>query len=92
MSDIIESIKDLRQTLGLSQAELGQKLGLPQSHISKIEKGGTDPRLSTVQDMARLVGAELVLVPREYLPVVEGIIRGENAQRPRWQTDEDDEA
>ena len=42
---------------------IGRKLGLPQSHISRIEQGLTDPRLSTITDMARLLDQELVLVP-----------------------------
>lgn len=92
MSDIIKSLKALRAEQGLSQAELGRKLGLPQSHISKIEKGGVDPRLSTVADMARLLDAELVLVPRELVGPVKSITRGDSAQRPRWQIDEDDES
>ncbi len=91
MSVIIKSLKQLRQTQGLSQSELGKKLGLPQSHISKIEKGGADPRLSTVADMARLLDAELILVPRNLVSTVEAIVRGEDGQHPRWQIDEDEE-
>lgn len=92
MSDIIKSIKALRAQKGFSQAELGQKLGLPQSHISKIEKGGADPRLSTVADMARLLDAELVLVPRELATKVEAMARGEDLRQPRWRVDEDNES
>jgi len=89
MNEIIKSLKQARIDKHLKQAELGAKLGLPQSHISKIEKGGTDPRLSTMTDMARLLDRELVLVPRTMLPVVMALIDGEEAQRPLWTLDSD---
>ena len=52
MGTIIGQLKTARQKKGLRQSELGKKLGLPQSHISSIERGVTDPRLSTMADMA----------------------------------------
>jgi len=91
MNEIIKSLKKRRLELKLRQSELGIKLGLPQSHISKIEQGATDPRLSTVTDMARLLEQELLLVPRELLPVIKSIIIGKDTQKPMWSVDEVDE-
>ena len=90
MNKIIESLKQHRLDKNLSQTNFGNKLGFPQSHISKIEKGGTDPRLSTISDMARLLDQELVLVPRHLLPAVRALIKGESTQKPRWSLDEDE--
>jgi len=90
MSGIIEQLKRTRLAKKLKQSELGVKLGLPQSHISKIEQGGSDPRLSTVTDMARLLDQELVLVPRSMLPAIRAMLSGEDAQKPKWQTDEEE--
>ena len=82
MNEILKSLKKRRLELKLKQSEFGSKLGLPQSHISKIEQGATDPRLSTVTDMARLLDQELVLVSRELLPVIKSLISGEDSQKP----------
>ncbi|MES9830243.1 MAG: helix-turn-helix transcriptional regulator [Candidatus Thiodiazotropha sp.] len=90
MSEIITQLKRARQDKKLKQSELGGKLGLPQSHISKIEKGGADPRLSTVEDMARLVDQELVLIPRVMLPAIRAILSGEDTQKPKWRLDEEE--
>lgn len=90
MSEIIKSLKNIRLEKKLKQSELGSKLGLPQSHISKIEQGATDPRLSTVTDMARLLDQELVLVPRHMLPTIKAIIEGNNDQKPMWTLDEEE--
>ena len=77
-----------RQEKGMKQSEFGNKLGLPQSHISKIERGETDPRLSTVVDMARIVDRELILVPGKMVPVIRSMIEGGNDQEPMWKPDE----
>ena len=91
MNVIIEQLKAARQAMDLTQSEVGKKLGLPQSHVSKIEQGGTDPRLSTVSDMARVLDQELVLVPRQLLSQVRALLQGEKEHERRWQLDEEDE-
>ena len=88
MNSILKQLKIARQEKGLKQSEFGNKLGLPQSHISKIERGETDPRLSTVVDMARIVDRELILVPRRLVPVIRSMIEGGNDQEPMWKPDE----
>lgn len=88
MNSILEQLKIARQEKGLKQSEFGNKLGLPQSHISKIERGETDPRLSTVVDMARIVDRELILVPRRLAPAIRPMIEGEHDQEPMWKPDE----
>ena len=90
MQSIIEQLKSFRLANGLKQAELGQKLGLPQSHVSKIEQGVTDPRLSTVLDMARVLDQELVLVPRQLLPQLRALLYGQEEGERRWQLDDEE--
>jgi predicted transcriptional regulator len=41
-------IRDLRRKAGLTQAELAEKAGMSQSMVARIESGGVDPRLSTL--------------------------------------------
>lgn len=92
MSGILSQIKAARLRQGLSQAELGQKLGVPQSHVSKIEQGNSDPRLSTISDMAQMLDQELVLVPRAMLPALRAFLHGEGEGERRFQPDKDDNA
>lgn len=88
--NILTAIKLQRRQKKLKQKDLGAKLGLPQSHISKIEAGVVDPRLSTIADMARILDLELVLVPRTLILPVEALIYGEEEDEPRWKPDEGD--
>lgn len=72
---ILAALKTARDTRGLSQRDLSAKTGVPQSHISKIESGGADIRLSSLIELARALELELVLVPRHLAPAVEGVLR-----------------
>ena len=69
------SIRAVRQAKALTQKELGQRVGLPQSHISKIEKGAVDLQLSSLVEIARALDLEVKLVPRKALAAVEGAVR-----------------
>ena len=71
---IIAALKSARENCGLSQRDLSAKAGIPQSHISRIEGGGADIRLSSLIELARALELELVLVPRRLAPAVEGIL------------------
>ncbi|MDP3907887.1 helix-turn-helix domain-containing protein [Novosphingobium sp.] len=69
------TIRASRQAKALTQKELGQRVGLPQSHISKIEKGAVDLQLSSLVQIARALDLEVKLVPRKALAAVEGAVR-----------------
>lgn len=64
-----------RARSGLSQKTLAERSGLPQSHISKIENHQVDMRLSSLVSLSRLLGLELVLVPKIAMPGVQAIIQ-----------------
>ncbi len=64
-------------------------MGLPQSHVSAIENGKVDPRLSNVIEMARLLDYEPILIPRTLLPSVRALLGGQ-PESPLWQADEED--
>lgn len=72
---ILKSLKRARKAKGLSQRELSAKSGVPQSHISKIENGAVDLRVSSLVALARTLDLELELVPRKTVPAVQSIVR-----------------
>ncbi len=79
--DILDALKKARERKGLSQRSLSARTGLPQSHISKIESGGTDIRLSSLIELARVLDLELKLVPRKAVAAVETVVR---STVPAW--------
>ena len=72
---ILKSLREARQRKGLSQRELSAKSGVPQSHISKIENGDVDLRVSSLVALARALDLELELVPKKTVPAVKSIVR-----------------
>lgn len=76
ITHIANKLKAEREARGLSQRALGKLAGVPQGHISKIENGTVDLRLSSLIELARVLGLELALVPRKALPAVKSIVRG----------------
>ncbi len=101
IQDIVETLRARRRAKGLSQRDLGQRVGLPQSHVSKIEKGGTDIKLSSLVEMARALDLEVALVPRSAFAAVNAIVKSSSSQQesdqgpwarqiPAYRLDEDD--
>ena len=75
IQDIIVALKRARAAKGLSQRALSERTGVPQSHISKIESGGADIRLSSLTELARALDLDLRLVPRKAVPAVDSVVR-----------------
>jgi transcriptional regulator with XRE-family HTH domain len=72
---IAKALREARGNKGLSQRELSESAGVPQSHISKIENGNVDLRLTSLVELARALDLELTLVPRNTVPAVQSIVR-----------------
>lgn len=73
--DLRKELKEARLALGLSQEELGARIGLPQMHISGIESGKIVPRFDTLLDVVRALGYDLLLVPRAVVPAAQALVR-----------------
>lgn len=56
MGSIKENIRELRESRGWSQEELGEKIGKTRSAISQYESGSIVPRMGVVEDLARVFG------------------------------------
>lgn len=86
--EIRQEIKRARLAKGWSQLELGQKVRLAQRHISGIETGKIVPRYDTLLEILRVLDRDLVLVPRELVPVVQATVRDYRSRKARDQADE----
>jgi transcriptional regulator with XRE-family HTH domain len=73
--DLVKALKAARKAKGLNQRELGALAGLPQSHISKIETGRADIRISSLVELARILELDVRLVPRKALPAIDTVVR-----------------
>ena len=45
-------VREIRQKRGMTQVELGERLGFPQNRVSEIENGSRSPTLVTILRLA----------------------------------------
>ena len=57
-------IRKLRNNLHISQAQLAERTGLPQSHIAKIESGKTDAQLQTIKKILDALNCDMLVLPK----------------------------
>ena len=53
-------VKGLREAAGISQEELGMRIGTDQAYVSRIEAGMINPTLETMVEIAKALGVDLV--------------------------------
>ena len=56
-----ERIRTERERLGLTQAELADRIGSTQPAVARLEAGGVTPSLDTLGRVAEALGFELVV-------------------------------
>jgi transcriptional regulator with XRE-family HTH domain len=64
------TLRERRKGLRLSQAQVGRLTGKTQSQIARLEQGLGDPRISSIIQVSRSLGTELIPVPIRLLPAV----------------------
>lgn len=57
-------LRDARHAAALSQRELGERTGIPQPAIARIESGRVSPRVDTLDQLLEGCGRELAVVVR----------------------------
>jgi predicted transcriptional regulator len=61
VADEVRSMRELREALGLTQADLAKLANMTQSDVSKFEKRD-DHKISNVREMVEALGGELEVV------------------------------
>ncbi|MZZ59791.1 helix-turn-helix domain-containing protein [Enterococcus mundtii] len=59
--DIALKLAELRKSAGLTQKQLAQKIGKPQSTISRVETGEMNPSIELVIELAQGLDKKLVI-------------------------------
>lgn len=56
---MINKVKELREKLGLTQKELGEKVGVSRQAINAVETGKFDPSIWLAYDLASFFGSNI---------------------------------
>ena len=69
MDSLLDQLKARRQELGLKQHDMMLRVGMSRQQYQRLESRG-NPRLDTLELVAKGLRSELVLVPQEKLQAV----------------------
>ena len=56
MNDLPYKLKELREALGLTQTQLGERAGIAQEFVSEIEKGRKKPSIEVLEKLCGALG------------------------------------
>lgn len=69
MDSILSQIKERRIKLGYRQHDMVDRIGMTRQQYQKLESKG-NPRLNTLELVAKGLNAELMLIPIDKIPAV----------------------
>lgn len=79
---LVGALASTRRRAGLNQKSLAARIGADQSYVSKVERGVIDLQTSTLVEIARALGLELMLIPRQLVPTVQALQREITREAP----------
>src|ERR1019366_3343886 len=59
--ELAERVREARERLGITQAELAKRIGSTQPAMARLEAGGSTPSFDTLRRIAAALGLELVV-------------------------------
>lgn len=92
-NDLISTLAAARKAHQMTQAQLAESAGLSRMTVQRTEGGDLDPRYSTLAEMARVLGMDIIAVPSSLRPSLEAFIQAGGKflgqpegwmRRPRW--------
>lgn len=75
MNNTLQALEAARKLSGLTQEDLAARAGLSRMTVQRLESGKLDPRFSTLQEVARVLGLDIMLVPSALRKELEGFVR-----------------
>lgn len=79
-----------RQRARLTQDEVASQAGLSRVSYRAIETGHAAPRASTLVNIARALGMEMMLIPKEMVPAVQAMLGSSDEDQPAFTGDPED--
>ncbi|WP_428353504.1 helix-turn-helix transcriptional regulator [Methyloprofundus sp.] len=81
MKPLLEQLKKRRIALGLKQKDMLLRIGVSRQQYQHLESKG-NPRLNTLELIAKGLKSELILIPTEKLNLVKEILENETLSSP----------
>lgn len=79
MKSILQQIKQRREALGFKQSDMLLRIGISRQQYQRLEAKG-NPRLDTLELIAKGLNSEVLLIPKEKLNAVLAILNTDDAK------------
>jgi len=79
MKTLLEQLKQRRIVLDLKQSDMMLRIGISRQQYQRLESKG-NPRLDTLELIAKGLKSELMLIPQEKLSAVKAILENDSSQ------------
>lgn len=86
MKRILNQIKSRRKDLGLKQKDMMLRVGMSRQQYQRLESRG-NPRLDTLELIAKGLRMEVLLIPQEKLRAVRDVLEGRTDKGSGMETD-----
>ncbi|MGF6310859.1 MULTISPECIES: helix-turn-helix domain-containing protein [unclassified Bradyrhizobium] len=91
LHDLGKILHDARRQAKLTQEQVAGRAGISRPSYRDIENGGAAARATTLINVARALGMELMLIPQAMVPGVQALLRpSEDDDRPAFTIEPDD--
>lgn len=77
--EIGQLLKTTRKSLGLTQERVADLAGISRPRYREIEAGSSSARTTTLINISRALGMELMLIPQSMIPAVNALLQLDNA-------------
>lgn len=75
LQEIGQLLKTARKGLGLTQGQVADMAGISRPRYREIETGSAAARTTTLINIARALGLELMLIPQAMVPAVDALLQ-----------------
>jgi len=80
MKNLLQQIKTRRLALGFKQNDMPMRIGIARQQYQRLEAQG-NPRLDTLELIAKGLNSELMLIPKEKLGAVLTVLNSDTSGR-----------
>lgn len=82
MTPLLQQLKARRTQLGFKQSDMLMRIGMSRQQYQRLEAKG-NPRLDTLELLAKGLNAELLLIPQDKLEAVKALLECPSADAAR---------
>jgi transcriptional regulator with XRE-family HTH domain len=89
LKDLGLRFRKVRLAAGLSQEQVAQRAGISRPRYRDVETGAAAARATTLVNIARALGMEIMLIPQAMVPAVQSMLEpaDEDDDRPAFTSD-----